>query len=148
MTRRMVPVLTVAVCLLSAIAETILGVTTSTRLSARDMVIVLFIVGPYLLLASLTWCHRGLWKGSWTLLAIAVIISASGLYIFGNHSYRWHTDPQFRKVQSMAIFFVPLVQWAIVLLVGISSVVRWQTFRNELAGTGAEQRNGNEGHGG
>jgi hypothetical protein len=137
-TRRMVSVLTVVVCVLTAFAETVLGFTSSTRLSASDILVVLFIVGPYLLLASLAWCHRGLREGSWTLLAIAIGISAWGLFVFGDHSYRWHSDPQFRKVQSMAILFVPLVQWAIVLLVGISSVIRLQTSRGELVGTEAE----------
>lgn len=118
--RRIASVLTVVVCVLTALVEAGLGIMSSTRVSASDILVVLFTVGPCLVFASWAWCYRGARQGEWTLLAIAISISACGLYTFGAHSYHWHTDPNFRKVQSMAIFFVPLIQWAIVLLVGIS----------------------------
>jgi hypothetical protein len=132
-------ILTVGVCLLSAIAEAILCVTASTRLSASDILIVSFIVGPYLLLAFLAWWHRHQTKGSWALLALAVMIASGGLYIFGNHSCSWHTDPQFQKAQSMAIFLVPLGQWAIVLFVAVVDLVRSLLSGNEHAGNRIER---------
>jgi hypothetical protein len=136
--RRIASVLTVVVCVLTALAEAGLGIMSSTRVTASDILVVLFIVGPCLVFASLAWCHRGPREGEWTLLAIAIGISACGLYAFGDHSFRWHTDPNFRKVQSMTIFFVPLIQWAIVLVVGISLVVRAQISRDQMVGTDAE----------
>lgn len=138
MPRRIASVLTVVVCVLTALVEAGLGIMSSTRVSASDILVVLFIVGPCLVIASWAWRYRGPREGEWTLLAIAIGISACGLYTFGDHSYRWHTDPNFRKVQSMAIFFVPLIQWAIVLLVGISSVIRAQISRDQMFGTDAE----------
>lgn len=138
MPRRIPSVLTVVICVLTALAEAGLGIMCSNRVSASDILVVLFIVGPYLVFASLAWCHRGPREGVWALLAIAIGISVCGLYTFGDHSYRWHTDPNYRKVQSMAIFFVPLIQWAIVLLIGISLVVRAQISRYQMVETDAE----------
>ena len=139
MRHKLPSILTVGVCLLSAIAEAILCVTASTRLSASDILIVSFIVGPYLLLAFLAWLPRHQTKDSWTLLALAVMIASGGLYVFGSHSYSWHTDPQFRKAQSMVIFLVPLGQWAIILFVTVVDVVRALISGNEQAGNRIER---------
>ena len=129
--------LTIAVCLLAAVVETVLGCTSTASLSPGDALIVLFIIGPYLLLALFAWRQRGQQAASWVLLAVAVGMSAWGLYVLGEDSYRYHTEPQYRKVQRMAVFFVPLLQWAIVLLVGLALLVGRLGSRRGLQGSSA-----------
>ena len=116
---------TIAVCLLAAVIETVLGCTSTAGLSPGDAIIVLFVIGPYLLLALFAWRKRGQPATSWVLLVVAVGMSVWGLYVFGEDSYRYHTDQRYRMVQRMAVFFVPLVQWAIVLVVGLVLLVSW-----------------------
>lgn len=114
---------TITVCLLSAIAEAVLGCTSTTRVSLSDAPIVLFIVGPYLALATIAWWQREKLAVSWTLLAVVLGLSAWGLYVFGEDSYRYHTDRDYRKLQRLAAFIVPIVQYAAVLLVGIATLL-------------------------
>ena len=92
-----------------------------------DAPIVLFIVGPYLCLAMAAWLYRGKLASSWTLLVVVVGLSAWGLYVLGMDSHRYHTDANYRKVQRMAAFFVPLVQYAAVVLVGMASLLSYLT---------------------
>jgi hypothetical protein len=73
------------------------------------------------------------------LLAIAVGMSAWGLYVFGEDSYRYHTEPQYRMVQRMAVFFVPLLQWAVVLAVNLALLVWWLTARRGQSASSAER---------
>lgn len=117
--------LAVAVCLLAAAVETVLGCTSTSSLTPGDAFIVLFVIGPYLLMALFAWRHRSQLAASWTLLAVAVSLSVWGLYLFGEDSYRYHTEPEYRMVQRMTVFFVPLLQWAVVLLVGLALLVWW-----------------------
>ena len=50
-------------------------------------------------------------------------LSAWGLYLFGEDSYRYHTESEYRMVQRKVAFFVPLLQWAVGLLVGLALLV-------------------------
>jgi len=131
--------LTIVVCLLAAAAEAVLGCTSTTRVSLGDAPIVLFIVGPYLLIALVAWLQRGKLAASWTLLAVAVGLSAWGLHVFVEDSYRYQTEPHYRKVQRMAVFFVPLLQWALVLLVGTTLLVWHQSSLDTSPAISAEQ---------
>ena len=135
--------LTLAVCLCAAVVETVLGCTSTAGLSPGDAIIVLFVIGPYLLLALFAWRQRGRPTASWVLLAVAVGMSAWGLYVFGEDSYRYHTEPQYRNLQRLAVFFVPLVQWAIVLVVGLGLLVGWPNARTKEAVMNWDQIAGN-----
>src|SRR5262249_26631613 len=106
--------LTIAVCLLAAAIETVLGCTSTAGLTPGDAFIVLFIIGPYLLLSFFAWRQRGRPAASWTLLAVALGLSLWGLFLFGVDSYFYHTDPEYRLVQRMVVFLAPLLQWAVV----------------------------------
>ena len=128
--------LTIAVCLLAASVETVLGCTSTAGLTLGDALIVPFVLGPYLILALFAWRRRGQPAASWALLAVAVALAAWGLYVSAVDSYRYHTDPQYRLIQRMAVFFVPLLQWAVVLLVGLVSLVRWPNSRRGAASGG------------
>jgi hypothetical protein len=125
MTAGSVARLTVAVCLLTAVVETVLGCTSTAGLVPGDALIGLFLIGPYLLLALFAWRQRRQPAASWVLLAVAVGMSAWGLYFFGEDSYRYHTEPQYRVVQRSDVFFAPLLQWALVLVVSLAFLVRW-----------------------
>jgi hypothetical protein len=107
-------------------------------LSPGDALIVLFVIGPYLLLAYFAWRQRGQATASWALLAVAVGMSAWGLYVLGEDSYRYHTEPQYRMVQRMAVFFVPLLQWAVVLVAGLALLVWWLSSRLGRPASSAE----------
>jgi len=111
--------LTIIICLFTAAVEVALGCVSTAGLAPADALVASFIVGPYLLLAALAWRHRGRPAASRATLAVAVGLSAWGLAKFGWHSYRYHAEPQYRAVQNMALFSVPLLQWAVVLLVGL-----------------------------
>ena len=124
---------TITVCLLSAVVEAGLACTATPRLSVMDAPIVLFMLGPYLCLAMIAWLQRGKLAASWTLLAVALGLSIWGLYVIGEDSYRYHTDANYRKLQRLAAFFVPLVQYAVVLLVGTSSLlIHLSSFEKKL----------------
>ncbi|MFN9249234.1 MAG: hypothetical protein ACK6DS_19410 [Planctomycetota bacterium] len=73
------------------------------------------------------------------LLAVAVGLSAWGLHVFVEDSYRYQTEPNYRKVQRMAVFFVPLLQWALVLLVGTTLLVWHQSSLDTSPAISAEQ---------
>ena len=73
------------------------------------------------------------------LLAVAVGLSAWGLHVFVEDSYRYQTEPHYRKVQRMAVFFVPLLQWALVLLVGTTLLVWHQSSLDTSPAISAEQ---------
>ena len=114
----------IAVCLLAAAAEAVLGCTSTAGLSPGDALVVLFVVGPYLLLGLFAWRQRGRPTASWALLAVAVGLSTWGLYAFGEDSYRYHTEPEYRRVQRTVVFLVPLGQWAAVLAAGLGLLAR------------------------
>jgi len=114
---------TVIVCLFAAAVEVALGCASTAGLAPGDAIVALFVVGPYLLLASLAWRLRARATASRALLAVAVGLSAWGLATFGWHGYRYHAEPQYRALQNMALFSVPLLQWVAVLLVGLASLL-------------------------
>jgi hypothetical protein len=107
-------------------------------LSPGDALLVLFIIGPYVLLALFAWRQRGQAAAAWVLLAVAVGMSAWGLYLVGEDSYRYHTDPQYRMVQRVVGFYVPLLQWAVVLVAGWTLLAWWLSSRLGRPASGAE----------
>jgi hypothetical protein len=140
MTAGSVARLTIAVCLLTAVVETVLGCTSTAGLVPGDALIGLFLIGPYLLLAWFAWRQRRQPAASWVLLAVAVGISAWGLYVSGGDSYRYHTEPQYRMVQRSAVFFAPLLLWAVVLVVSLALLVRWLNSHRGRTVSSAEQQ--------
>ncbi len=111
--------LTIGLCLLAAAVEVVLCCTSTTNLAPGDVVAALLVVAPYFVLAGMSWMQRNNPRRSWLLLAIAVAISAWGIYLFAEDSYRYHTDPDYRLVQRWAVFLVPALQWVVVGLTGL-----------------------------
>lgn len=114
---------TVIVCLFAAAVEVALGSASTAGLAPADAIVGLFVAGPYLLLASLAWRLRARMMASRAMLAVAVGLAAWGLATFGWHGYRYHAEPQYRALQNMALFAVPLLQWVAVFLVGLASLL-------------------------
>jgi len=115
----MAPRLTIALCLLAAAVTAVLGCTSTAGLSASDAGVILFVIGPYAALGLFAWWQRGKAGVSRALLAVTAALATLGLFVFGMDSYRYHTEPQYRMVQRMAVFLVPLMQWAVVLMLGL-----------------------------
>jgi len=115
----MVTRFTILICLLAAVIETILGCTSTAGLSPGDAIIVLFLIGPYLILGLFAWWQRDKATVSRVLFVLAYLLSAWGLYVSGVDSYRYHTEPQYRMVQRVWVFLVPMARWVVVFLFGL-----------------------------
>jgi FtsH-binding integral membrane protein len=113
-----IPRITWSVCSVAAVITLLLGGTSKAGWTT-DVLAVAFVLGPYLLLGLLALGHRGKPISSRILLAVAFALAVSGVCLFGLDSYRYLTDPQHRMAQRMAALFVPIPQWAAVLLVGL-----------------------------
>lgn len=116
---------TIALCLLAAVAEVALCCNATARLTVMDGPVLLFVVGPYLCLATIAWRQRSKLDVSWILLAVVIGLSAWGLYVLGDDAYRYHTEANYKKTQRLAVFYVPLVQYGLVFLVGASSLIHY-----------------------
>jgi hypothetical protein len=127
----MAPRITIALCLLAAVITTILGCTSTAGLSASDAGVILFVIGPYAALGAFARWQRGKAGVSRALLAVTAALATLGLFVFGTDSYRYHTEPQYRPGQRMAVFLVPLLQWAVTLAVGLVLVGMWVGPRRE-----------------
>jgi hypothetical protein len=125
--------ITVAVCGLAAVAEVALAVASSTGLTLFDALIGLFVVGPYLVTGGLAWMQRGRRVASGLLLVAASLLAAWGLYVYGVDCYRYHTDPNYRMVQRVGIFMVPLCQWLVTLVLGAFLLGSWVESRRSRA---------------
>jgi uncharacterized membrane protein len=121
----MIPRITWCVCTFAAAITLILCCTSRVGLAPGDVIVVAFVLGPYLLLGLLAWRQRGKAIASRVLLAVAVVLAAWGLYLFSLDSYRYHTVAEYRMVQRMTVLLVPLLQWAAVLLVGLGLLGNW-----------------------
>jgi hypothetical protein len=129
----MVPRITWAVCLLASIITLALGITSTAGPGPGDAFIVAFVLGPYLLLGLLAWRHRRKSIISWLLLAVAVILATWGVCLFGLDSYWYHTDWQYRMSQRMTVLVVPLLQWAMLLMVGLVMLGIWAVTRDDVS---------------
>ena len=134
MTMSVLPRLTIMVCLLAAVVETFLACTSTAGLSPGDVFPILFFVGPYVLLVLFARWQRSHMAASWMLLVVTVALSVWGLYTFGEDSYRYHTELEYRMVQRMSVFIVAIGQWAVVLLVGFGLLL-WRLISRRSPGT-------------
>lgn len=113
-----------ALCLIASGAELVLGLTSTATPVPGDALLMLYVAGPYVLLGALAWAYRTQRGASWGLLVVALGVAALGLYLFGIDSYRYHTDPEYRQVQRMTAFVVPILQGAVVLTTGLGLWIR------------------------
>ncbi|WP_339748727.1 hypothetical protein [uncultured Rubinisphaera sp.] len=109
---------TIVICLLVSIVEIILSCTSTASLSRGDAAVIAFVIGPYLLMAIYAWIWRANPPASYLCLTIVLVLSTGGLYFFALDSYRYHTVPDYRKIQRMVVFLVPLFQWVVAMVAG------------------------------
>ena len=128
----MVHRITWAVCFLASAITLMLACTSTAGFGPRDVVIVAFILGPYLLLGLLAWWQRGESLVSWLLLTVTFLLATWGVYLFGLDSYRSQTEWEYRMAQRLTVFLVPLLQWAAVLVVGLVLLGHWAITRNDV----------------
>jgi hypothetical protein len=117
----------VIVCGLTAVGEVGLWAATIDRVASimpAGLVLVVFLIGPPVFLGLLAWRRRAhpVWPRRF--LALATGLALVGLGILGWDCYRYHTDPEFRKVRSMNGVLVPLGQWVAVLAIWLVVVIR------------------------
>jgi hypothetical protein len=119
----MIPNLSLALCAIAAIGTVGLGLTSTSQPHPTDVFIVLFIIGPYLLLGLLVRWWRRSRPVSIAFLVLVMFLTAIALWLFGMESYQYHTDPNFKYVQRLAAFIVPLFQFFVALVVGLALLV-------------------------
>ncbi|HEY1189676.1 MAG TPA: hypothetical protein VGE74_18660 [Gemmata sp.] len=78
-----------------------------------------FLIGPLLFLALTVWRRRTHPARSKVLFGVALGIAVAGLGALGVDSYRFQTDPAFRQTPSVTRMLVPVVQWAVILVVWV-----------------------------
>jgi hypothetical protein len=105
------------VCLLAAAITAGVACLTATRLTAADVPILLFVMGPYLALAGLAWWQRRQPVMRLALLVVIAVLSLAGVALFGIDSYHFAKERSNRQTQHVAIFLVPLAQWLVVFVI-------------------------------
>jgi hypothetical protein len=112
-----------AVCLVAAAITIGLGCLTATRLSAADVPIFLFVVGPYVVLAGLAWWQRSEPVLRIAVLVVIVVLSLAGLSLFGIDTWHYVNELPNRQSQHMTVFLVPLAQWLVLFVVSLFVLV-------------------------
>ena len=142
---------TVAICLLAANATLFLilpGEYCRLTTTAESLFVVV-IVGPYLLLALLAWSFRSDQRASQSLLILNVLVALGGLGVFAaeTSSYRKQVanfiahDPGRgaeyiqARIQRMAIFLAPALQWSVILLAAGALLVQTMGKKGDAHGT-------------
>lgn len=83
-----------------------------------------FLVGPPLFLALSAGRRRTHPARSKLLFWVAVGVAVGGLGALGVEAYRYSTDAAFRKTPSVTRMLVPVVQWAVILVVWVYLVLQ------------------------
>src|SRR6516225_436828 len=96
-----------AVCLLAAAVTAGLACLTATGLSVADVPILLFVVGPYLVLGGLAWWQRTQAVLRIALLVVIAVLGLAGLCLFGVDTWHYFADPRYRQIQRMTVFLIP-----------------------------------------
>lgn len=142
---------TVAICLLAAIATLFLILPGEyCRLTTvAESLFVVVIIGPYLLLALLAWSRRSDQRVSRALLALNVLVALGGVGVFAAETSDFRTqvadftarDPGRgaeyiqARIQRMAIFLAPALQWSVTLLAAGALLVQTMGKKGDAHGT-------------
>ncbi|MCS7468725.1 hypothetical protein NZK35_18890 [Stieleria sp. ICT_E10.1] len=107
-------ILSISSCFITLIAEFIMMLLTTNKpssLGLSDLLILIYVMGPVAVLFAIAWVTRRTRKNAWALTLVIVAILSWGLWTMGEHTYQFLSDPEYRKLQAIGIFAVPLGQW-------------------------------------
>lgn len=110
---------TIAVALVGVLGELALAAAVVSDWSspAAHALLFAFLAGPLLFVGLLAWRRRGHAGRARALFAVAAACALGGSIALGWRAFRFHTVPEARLEPSNSGLVVPLVQWAVVLLV-------------------------------
>jgi len=132
----------ISLAIATAIGETALQALMTTDWSQVGRLALSFalLVGPPLFLALVAWRRQNHPARSRLLFGVAAVVAVGGLGVLGLDLYRFSTDPEFRKTPSTNGLLVPLVQWALIVVVWLVLVVQESRERHttEKAGKAAQ----------
>lgn len=118
-----VTIVSLVVCLLAVVVElvlTALATNSPGSIQPSDAVILLYIVGPYLALAVIAWCGRVNRRLAWVIFSFSLGLIVWGIWGAASHAYFYQTDPEYRLVQPIGVFLIPLGQWLGSAFLGIA----------------------------
>ncbi|MCO6047768.1 hypothetical protein NG895_28015 [Aeoliella sp. ICT_H6.2] len=109
-----VSIVTLVICILAIAIDLVLTVLATNNpwsLQPSDAAILLYIVGPYLALAAVAWFGRVSRRLAWVIFLSSLALTVWGLWGAASHAYFYQTDPEYRLVQPIGVFLIPLGQW-------------------------------------
>jgi hypothetical protein len=127
--------LTLALCFVALASESVLiclATNDPSSLGAGDAAILTFILGPYVLLAVIAWMARIGRRLAWSAFAVTLLLVTWGLWVSGTHAYHYLTDPDYRKLQAVGVFLMPLGQWFLSFCLGVAVVVYRQIAQSSV----------------
>ena len=88
-------------------------------------------LGPVVALSVIAWVMRNSRYHACGLSLLILVVLGWGLWTMAEHTSRFHTDPDYRKLQAVGVFVVPLGQWLAngSLIAGIIFARRRETMR-------------------
>lgn len=115
----------ISLAIAAALGEAaLLALITDWSQTGANLFVFGFLVGPPLFLALSAWRRRAHPVRSKLLFWVAVGVAVGGLGALGVEAYRFTTDPEFRKTPSVTRMLVPVVQWAVILVVWVYLVLQ------------------------
>lgn len=124
--RTIITILTLTLCLVTLASEFVLiclATNDPWSMGAGDAAILIFILGPYPLLAVIAWLARGDRRLAWLVFGITLLLAAWGLWVSGTHAYHYLSDVEYRKLQAVGVFLMPLGQWFLSVCLGVAVIV-------------------------
>jgi hypothetical protein len=88
-----------------------------------QILLFVFLVGPLVFLAVLTWRRRNHPTRSRVLFFVTALVAVGGMGVLGYDLYRFNTDRQFRLKPNMNGVLVPVVQWVVIVGVWVWLVI-------------------------
>jgi hypothetical protein len=105
---------TTGLCFVTLVAESaMIWLTTNDpwTLGPGDALILVYMLGPVVVLTVIAWGTRNSRNNAWGLSLVILVILGWGLRTMAEHTYHFRTDPDYRKLQAIGVFAVPLGQW-------------------------------------
>ncbi len=122
----MITKISLIICLFALVATVTIPITCRDNPSGfhlSDLVILFFIIGPYLLLGLMAWRWRGHRGVSAVALMLILIVASVGIYLVGDDCYNYRVNPQYRLYDNYTMPVVILLEWLGTVLLGLVTLV-------------------------